>query len=174
LRAAALLKQWGSPVEVTIVGEGRHRPELECLADRLELGGFVKFKGELPAGGPIRSELDSATLMVLPSCTEGLPRVIIEAMARALPCIGSDVGGIPELLDKHDLVPPNNAEALARKIHEVVDDPSRLTAMSARNLQKAQQFRPEILEKKRTEFYTFLRDATREWLSSQLRDSKER
>jgi glycosyltransferase involved in cell wall biosynthesis len=174
LKAAAILKQWNCPVELTMVGDGRHRPELEALGHTLSIGGQVKFLGQLPAGAPIRAELDEATLMVLPSRTEGLPRVIIEAMARALPCVASNVGGIPELLHGDDLVQPDDPECLARKIQEVVTNPARLTSMSVRNLEKAQQFRPEMLDRKRAEFYKVLRDATLQWLSSRSQQSRSR
>jgi glycosyltransferase involved in cell wall biosynthesis len=169
IRAISLLRRRNYPVELNIVGDGRHRLELEELARSLSLDGALRFSGELPSGAAVRSELDKATLMVLPSRTEGLPRVIIEAMARGLPCIASDVGGIPELLHRDDLVPPNDATALADKIEQVITDPFRLNLMSARNLDKAQQFRPEVLETKRTEFYTFLHDVTKVWLSSHRR-----
>ncbi|MGC2111953.1 MAG: glycosyltransferase [Candidatus Korobacteraceae bacterium] len=167
LRTAALLAQRGFRSELRMIGDGRHRPELEQMARSLGLTGAAKFLGELPAGAAIRAELDHATLMVLPSRTEGLPRVVVEAMARALPCVATRVGGVPELLHSEDLVPPNDVRALANKIQEVISDPSRLNRMSARNLEKAQEFRPEVLEKKRTQFYTFLRDVTAVWLSSQ-------
>jgi glycosyltransferase involved in cell wall biosynthesis len=153
------------PIELRIVGSGRHRSELEQLARSLSLHDCVHFTGELAAPA-IRSELDNATLMVLPSRAEGLPRVIVEAMARALPCIASNVGGIPELLAAEDLVAPNNPQVLAAKIAEVLGDNARLSRMSARNLEKSQQFRPEILERRRTEFYSHLRDTTREWLAA--------
>ncbi len=150
------------PLELRIVGSGRHRPELERLAHSLSLDDCVYFTGELAATA-IRSELDSATLLVLPSRTEGLPRVIVEAMARAVPCIATSVGGIPELLAAEDLVAPNDPRALAAKMEEVLSDNARLSRMSARNLEKSQQFRPEILERRRIEFYSFLRAATQEW-----------
>jgi glycosyltransferase involved in cell wall biosynthesis len=172
ISAVGLLRRRNYPVELNIIGDGRHRLELEELTRSLSLDGAVRFSGELPAGAAVRSELDKAILMVLPSRTEGLPRVIIEAMARGLPCIASDVGGIPELLHHDDLVSPNDATALADKIEQVITDPFRLNLMSARNLDKAQQFRPEILEKKRTEFYTFLHDVTKVWLSSPLRTKR--
>ena len=165
LRAMALLRD-KVPVELRIIGEGKHRPGLERLSQSLGLQGAVQFVGELPAGEAIRSELDNATFMVLPSRTEGLPRVVIEAMARGLPCIATKVGGIPELLDAEDLVPPNEFQALAEKIELILGDCSRLNRMSARNLEKAQQFRPEVLERKRTSFYRFLRDTTKTWLTT--------
>ena len=103
IRAVGLLKERQLPVELKILGAGRHRLELERLVRSLSLDGAVRFLGELP-GAAVREELDNATLMVLPSRTEGLPRVVIEAMARALPCIATSVGGIPELLHQDDLV----------------------------------------------------------------------
>jgi len=94
----------------------------------------------------------------MPSRAEGLPRALVEAMARGCPCIGSNVGGIPELLAADDLVPPNDPEALARKIMEVTADPERMKAMSARNLSRAKEFDPEVLRNMRLAFYRYVRD----------------
>jgi len=149
---------------LTMVGDGKERPGLEARARALGLGSRVHFLGQLPAGEAVRSELDRADLFVLPSRQEGLPRAMIEAMARALPCISSTVGGIPELLPPEDMVPPGNAEALAAKIREVVGDPARMAHMSARNLQKAGEYREEVLRGRRIAYYQYLRDRTEEWL----------
>ena len=165
LRAVALLKERQLPVELRIIGEGKHRLELESLSRALSLDGVVSFVGELPAGAAVRAELDNATVLVLPSRTEGLPRVIVEAMARGLPCVATSVGGIPELLHPDDLVPSNDHQALANKIQSVICDPSRLNQMSERNLEKAQEFRPDCLENRRTEFYQFLKTVTAAWMS---------
>jgi glycosyltransferase involved in cell wall biosynthesis len=94
---------------------------------------------------------------------------MIEALTRALPCIGTRVGGIPELLADEDLVDPEDVQGLANKIKEVVTNPKRLSEMSARNLKRAQDYHPEILDKRRAEFYRFLRQATENWLSTQTR-----
>ncbi len=149
---------------LTMVGDGKERPGLEARARALGLGSRVHFLGQLPAGEAVRSELDRADLFVLPSRQEGLPRAMIEAMARALPCISSMVGGIPELLPPEDMVPPGNAEALAAKIREVVGDPARMAHMSARNLQKAGEYREKVLRGRRIAYYQYLRDRTEEWL----------
>jgi glycosyltransferase involved in cell wall biosynthesis len=149
---------------LTMVGDGKERPGLEARARALGLGSRVHFLGQLPGGEAVRSELDRADLFVLPSRQEGLPRAMIEAMARALPCISSTVGGIPELLPPEDMVPPGNAEALAAKIREVVGDPARMAHMSARNLQKAGEYREEVLRGRRIAYYQYLRDRTEEWL----------
>ena len=93
----------------------------------------------------------------MPSRAEGLPRALLEAMARGCPCIGSNVGGIPELLAEADLVPPGDPEALAEKILEVAGNPERLKSMGKRNLVKARQFSPELLKEVRRDFFRYVR-----------------
>jgi glycosyltransferase involved in cell wall biosynthesis len=166
LQALSLLSRQGLPIELSLVGGGRHLPELKDMAKSLEISHQVTFHGELPAGPAIREQLDWASLFVLPSRTEGLPRVLLEAMARALPCVASNVGGIPELLHADDLVAPSNPEALAARVRQVLHSPERMNAMSVRNLQKVQEFRPDLLERRRTEFYRFLKEVTQNWVSA--------
>jgi glycosyltransferase involved in cell wall biosynthesis len=88
---------------------------------------------------------------------------MIEAMARGLPCIGSTVGGIPELLTPEEMVQPNDAQALADKIQQVVTNPTRMSEMSARNLKKASEYHESLLRKRRNEFYQYVKDKTLEW-----------
>jgi glycosyltransferase involved in cell wall biosynthesis len=96
----------------------------------------------------------------MPSRAEGLPGAMLEAMARGCPCLGSRVGGIPELLAEEDLLPIGDAQALAGKMNQVARDGERLQRMSARNLERAREFRPEALEKARREFYRSVRQRT--------------
>ena len=159
--------QEGLDLQLVLVGDGKHRPELEAQAAVLEVDRRVRFLGQLPAGEAVRAQLDQADLFVLPSKTEGLPRAMIEAMARALPCIGSTAGGIPELLPPEDMVPPGDVTALARKIRAVVTDPERMARMSARNLQKAKEYSEDVLRERRTAFYRYVRERTEAWLETQ-------
>jgi glycosyltransferase involved in cell wall biosynthesis len=154
-------------LKLTLVGDGQYRAELEAQAAAMGLENRTRFLGQLPAGDAICTQLDQADLFVLPSYQEGLPRAMVEAMARALPCIGSTVGGIPELLPPEDLVPPGNAIALATKLQEVVTAPERMTRMSARNLEKANAYREEVLHKRRLAFYRYVREQTETWLRQQ-------
>ena len=150
----------GLDLKLVIVGEGKYRSGLESQVAILGLAERVRFCGFLPAGDAVRAMLDQSDIFVLPSRQEGLPRAMIEAMARGLPCIGSAVGGIPELLPLEDLVLPGNIGTLERKISEVVSDPKRMSRMSARNLEKAKEYREEALCQKRIAFYRELERRT--------------
>ena len=108
IRAAGALNVLGRPCELTVIGDGRYRAELEALAASLDLP--VRFTSQLKRP-QVMAELDDANLFVLASRTEGLPRAVIEAMARGLPCVGTRVGGIPELLDSRALCDPDRLKA---------------------------------------------------------------
>jgi glycosyltransferase involved in cell wall biosynthesis len=113
--------------------------------------------------------LDTGDLFVLPSRTEGLPRAMIEAMARGLPCIGSSVGGIPELLDVDELVAPGDVHGLAAKIQEILRDPHRMETMSRRNRAASMQFRDSVLAERRRRFYMHVRDHMSNWEAQQVK-----
>jgi glycosyltransferase involved in cell wall biosynthesis len=162
--AVATCVQSGLNLKLVLVGDGKHRPELEARSQACGIADRVCFLGQLTAGDAVRAELDRADLFILPSRQEGLPRAMIEAMARSLPCIGSTVGGIPELLPSEDLVPPGDVVALASQIREVVTDSERMARMSARNLETAKEYRDEVLRKRRNQFYRYVREMTEAWL----------
>jgi glycosyltransferase involved in cell wall biosynthesis len=167
--AVAICRARGRNVTLRIAGDGKFRPKLEGQVARLGLGEAVTFLGQLPNGEAVRNELLMADLFVLPSRTEGLPKAMVEAMACGLPSIGSNVGGIPELLPEDCMVPPGNASALADRIEEFISDPERMRAMSARNIQVALDFRRDILDQRRREFYTALRNKTESWLQAKTK-----
>lgn len=162
--AVAACVRDGLDLHLALVGDGKYRPEMEARVMALGLGKRVHFLGQLPAGDAVRAELDRADVFVLPSRTDALPRAMIEAMARGLPCIGSTIGGVPELLSPEDLVPPGDVSALANKMGEVVRDPERMMCMSKRNLEKAREYREETLRDRRAAFYDYVRDRTEDWL----------
>lgn len=171
LQAFAVCRRKGLNAELNLLGGGRQTPILQKLATELNIAEHVAFLGSLPGGDAVRKQLDTADLFVLPSRQEGLPRAMIEAMARALPCIGSTVGGIPELLDPDYLVCPNDAESLAQKIMRLATNPPEMAAGSARNLEKAREYSEEILSKRRLAFYEYVRQTTAEWMSAGKRRS---
>jgi glycosyltransferase involved in cell wall biosynthesis len=162
--AVAVCVREGLNIQLILIGNGQYRGELEAQAQILGIGERAIFLGQLQAGEAVRAQLDRAELFVLPSHQEGLPRAMVEAMARALPCIGSTVGGIPELLPAEDIVPPGDVVALATKIREVVTNPERMARMSARNLEKAHNYQDNVLREKRNAFYRYVRERTEKWL----------
>ncbi len=114
--AVANLTQRGLDVRAVLVGGGHYQGFLEERARNLGISDRIIFRGQLPAGARVREEFDRADLFVFPTRIEGLPRALVEAMARGMPCISTPVGGIPELLPAADLVPPSNVLALANKV----------------------------------------------------------
>ncbi len=156
----------GLDLQLVVIGDGKFRAQLEAQTRELNLETRVRFMGQLTTGKAVRDQLDQAEVFTLPSRTEGLPRAMIEAMARGLPCIGSNVNGIPELLPSGDMVPPGDAVALAEKIREVVTNPERMAAMSARNLEKARQYADDVLRERRIAFYQHLKTETEAWLKT--------
>jgi glycosyltransferase involved in cell wall biosynthesis len=155
----------GLNIRLVLVGSGRFQLKLESRARTLGLNNRIEFRGQLTTPEAVRAELDQADLFVLPSRHEGLPRAMIEAMARALPCLGSTVGGIPELLPSEDLVAANDTLGLAKKIHEVLANPARMRLMSARNLEKAKKY-AEAPAERRLAFYREVKLRTQTWLQA--------
>ncbi|HXW54716.1 MAG TPA: glycosyltransferase family 4 protein [Candidatus Cybelea sp.] len=157
LRATRIVVQAGIDIEVFLVGEGRYRERIESLAQGLGIDKRVFFLGQLPFGKAIFDFLDSLDLFIMPSRAEAFGRALLEAMARGCPCIGADVGGIRSLLDRADLFPCGDPESLASKILEVTARPERMAQMSARNLERAKEFNPEVLAKRRRDFFRAVR-----------------
>ena len=114
LRAAALA-QVESPgtFSYQIFGEGPERDRLEHLSRELGLERLVQFKGHVSNPKMI---YENAHMVVIPSRSEGMPNVLLEAFARGIPVIATAVGGIPGVLQdgvSGILVPPENASLLA-------------------------------------------------------------
>lgn len=168
IEAVAQCAASGDDIELIWVGDGRYRANVEAIARSTQCPERFHFMGNLAGADCVRRELDKADVFLLVSRTEGLPRSLIEAMARGLPCIGSRVGGIPELLPDECLVPPNDSRALAAKILELLRDPKRMQTLSARNLRKAREYRDEELAPRRTEFYRQVREATERYMKEAL------
>jgi phosphatidyl-myo-inositol dimannoside synthase len=172
LHALALCRREGLPVEATFVGDGSCLAGMRALASELGLSGAVSFAGRVPFGAPVRAFLDASDLFVLPSRSEGLPRALVEAMARALPCIATDVGGNGELLPRGWLVPSDAPAALARQIIAAAGAPEELTACSWRNLQAAYGYRSSEVQAMRGRFYGELMALTNERLHGRSRSDR--
>jgi glycosyltransferase involved in cell wall biosynthesis len=105
-----------------IIGEGSQGASLRRQAEVAGLTSCIHFLGRRSRGEIIQA-LDRARLLALPSRSEGMGRVILEAFARGRPVVASAVGGIPELVREPDLgrlVPPEDPDALAKALMEVL------------------------------------------------------
>lgn len=105
-----------------ILGEGEDRSRLEALIHELSLHDRVYLLGHIPNAATYLSLFE---VFVLPSRSEGLGYVVLEAGLAHVPVVASRVGGIPEIISKHSLgtlVPPGNEEALAKGILRYLTD----------------------------------------------------
>jgi glycosyltransferase involved in cell wall biosynthesis len=140
IKALAMARQQMPDLRLVLVGDGPLRPQLEAQAREAGVADAITFAGKLTHGAGMTEALDGADLFVMPSRAEGLPRALVEAMARALPAFSTDVGGVGELLPPEYLVQPNDPALFARRLVELVSDPNQLAAMSAQNLETAHQY----------------------------------
>jgi glycosyltransferase involved in cell wall biosynthesis len=142
----------------TIAGDGILKRELIELTEKLGLTECVKFAGHLSPGREVFDFLDTVDLYVQPSRTEGLPRALIEAMARGCPAIGTRVGGIPQLLSAGELVPSNDAAALAEKLVEIGGDAERMRCLVRANVESAREYDGPAIDAIRVEFLKAIRE----------------
>jgi glycosyltransferase involved in cell wall biosynthesis len=132
IEAARLLSERGSQFELVLAGDGELRPAIETAIARFNLSDKVRITGWI-SSAQVRAELLAARAMVLPSFAEGLPVVIMEAMALRRPVLTTYVAGIPELVEDGRtgwLVPAGSLEALADSMMKcLVMDADQLQVM---------------------------------------------
>lgn len=131
--ACALLQQDGREFRCEIIGEGRLRGELQAAIDANGLGDRVRIRSFVAQEDLVGWYRRAAVLAAPAVCTpngnrDGIPNVVVEAMACGLAVVGSRVGGIPEMVeDGHTgaLVSPGDVGALAGALAALLDDPER-------------------------------------------------
>jgi glycosyltransferase involved in cell wall biosynthesis len=159
LDALTLVRRSSRRLRLLIVGGGALLPAYRERARALGVADDVEFLGQLDRDG-VRQALDRAQLFVLPSLTEGLPRALLEAMARRLPCVATQVGGIPEVLPPHCLVPPKDAPALARTLGEFIADERVRDQNGERNQRFARSFHERVQRSVLRAFLSAVHDAS--------------
>ena len=124
VQACARLKAQGASFQLTVVGDGPDRQRLQDAVARDGLGDCVRFTGALNTA-EVHQQLQQADAFVLPSLAEGIPVVLMEAMASGVPCVTTPVNGIPELVHHQVnglLATPGDVEALTVQLSRMVSD----------------------------------------------------
>lgn len=131
------------PVNCRIVGAGKDEDILKKMVSAKGLSDQVSFEGFIPFGDELFSVYDSSDLYVIPSRTEGIPKTLYEAMARGLPIVASNVGGMPEIVEdgvNGIIVPPNDSVSLAKAIRQLAQDSNLRRRFQINNIQKVREF----------------------------------
>lgn len=136
-----------------LVGGG-NKKKLEDLVKQLGLEDRVVFLGTKKAGDEMFNWMDDLDVLLMPSFTEGLPRVMVEGMSRALPAIGSNVGGIIELIDSSLIFEKGKLKELQHLMKGIVNNKKLLLNQAEKNFTKSQDYLKVKLDDKRGDFYT--------------------
>lgn len=134
LEACMRLRTLGYHFSAVICGDGPERSRLESLTDSFSLASHVQFLGHLASADALYRELD---LVVIPSRSEGLPNVLLEALRADVPIVATSVGGIPEVLIDSAagiMVPPDSPSELANAMAVALHPQYRATTQDARKL----------------------------------------
>ncbi|MBW4862844.1 MAG: glycosyltransferase family 4 protein, partial [Paeniclostridium sp.] len=119
------------------------------MSERLGISDRVEFCGFIPSGLPVINWLDNIDIFIIPSLTEGFPRILVEAMSRGCPCYGSSVGGIKELLRSNSTFKPKNKKQFIKIIESAILDKDSLKSNSKYNFIKSKQYTKSLLDEKR-------------------------
>ncbi|WP_125605042.1 glycosyltransferase [Lapidilactobacillus bayanensis] len=149
IEALAGLKKRGLKIEYELVGSGNSN-RLRQIAEKFGVEDQVNFLGTIDHSD-IFDWLDTIDLYIQPSKQEGLPRSLAEALSRACPAIGADVGGISELISKDCIFPKGNVKEIAQLIASA--DKKFLIKNAKENYNNAQNYDVELLSEKRRKFY---------------------
>lgn len=124
LTACAALTRHGYSFKMVFVGDGEERSSLERLTFSLGLEEYVQFTGVL-GQEEVRKEYSQADLFVLPSFAEGVPVVLMEAMAMKIPVLSTRITGIPELIEHGTdglLATPGDVDDLVEQLSRLLQD----------------------------------------------------
>lgn len=154
VQALALLKKVGLNVKVRFAGLDYNNGIEKIKKNAAELGVLenIEFLGYINKP-ELSALLDEADVFVFPTKAEGLPRVLIEAMAKGLPIVSTPASGIPELIKEHFLVDNKDVESLADRIKELLKNPAIYEQESKDNYETSLKYEASILEARRDAFY---------------------
>lgn len=152
LKALRVAKDNGIAFHFTWLGDGKYKNDMIELSRELGISDSVSFMGSV-SKVEVSDYLRSSDIYIQASRTEGLPRALVEAMAVGLPCVGSKVGGIPELITRNYLIEVDDVKKLAEIILRLASDISFANVAKEENFNKALEFSPVALTIKRDSYF---------------------
>lgn len=152
------LRERGISIRVKFIGDGPKRPYFEEMAKSLAVDKYVEFTGLLASAEEVRKELIKSDILIFPTLGEGLPRTVIEAMAVGLPCLSTNVNGIPELLSAEYLIEQKDYNKFADVAERILSDSDLYNEISSNNIIKAEEYEDTVLTERRNKFYRKLKD----------------
>lgn len=144
IKAIACLKEENIVCQLKILGSGKSDSYLE-LARSLGVVDYVFFDGVKKGETGVYEWLDGLDIYIQPSRTEGLPRSLLEAMSRGLPCIASNIGGMPELVDEEFLFESEDFYALSNRISTLYSSALLREKIGLKNYQVALGYDKKII-----------------------------
>jgi len=127
---------------------GGNQKYLKKMASKLGIENQIFFLGSL-THEEVFNLLDTIDVYIQPSLTEGLPRALVEAISRGCLCLGSDVGGIPELLDKNCLFKKKSSKSISSILMKL----ENVEKICIENYKKSKKFEKLKLDAKRNKIY---------------------
>ncbi len=146
IQAVASLTKFNKDIKLELLGDGPEKDKLTGMIDDMGLGRHINMHGHITDESRLNSFYRSADMIVLPSLSEGLPKVILEAMANGIPIIATRVGGIPTFIkDGIDglLIPPADTDAIVNAIQRLASDVELRKRLATNALSKAKQYSKE-------------------------------
>jgi glycosyltransferase involved in cell wall biosynthesis len=154
IKALGILKKRGMLFKYRLVGQGNPTALLKVVKQN-DVEDIVQIVGALPHA-EIFSFLKDIDVYIHPSKLEGLPRAMIEAMSLACPCLGSNVGGIPELIESKCTFNPGDVDAVVSKLRDL--SASWLFEQSTNSFFASHKYQKAILDGRRRVFYNLFLD----------------
>ncbi|MDP5274714.1 glycosyltransferase family 4 protein [Chengkuizengella axinellae] len=162
IEALSRLSKQGYDVEYQLAGNGDHT-YLRSIAQKLGIEDKLVFLGAVPHH-KIFSWMDNIDVYIQPSKQEGLPRAVLEAMSRACPVIGSNAGGIPELVDKEYIFSKGSVNDLVIKMIDLLTDKEEMSGQARTNFNTSKKYNQQELDIRRSYFLSkFKQDTMKEF-----------
>lgn len=139
-------------VHLDIIGDGKFVDKIKDASCDLGIKNQIRYHG-LMQHTDVLTMLRTASVFIYPTKTEGLPRVVIEAMSQSSVVVASNVAGIPELLNELDIFEPNDIDGMGRRVLHLLTDAFSYNSTAKRNYEKSLDYSMPNLIERRINYY---------------------